>query len=192
MSLPKPVVVLAPLLGLLAIGTGVKLLAPRTAPLEVYQDFEKRLNDIVDPREARSEEQLQAIRESLAQLTVPTKYQAEWATSEAVQRYRAWSADAEALAKAVAAVRQGYQKITVEGRRVLADKDAADLPGRAREVLQMAKDLPDSSLERARLIPGSQRISYATVFEFPSIPEARTAWEAVRKELEPLAELAKP
>jgi hypothetical protein len=85
-----------------------------------------------------------------------------------------------------------YQELSKDGREVVKNKDAPNLPQRAQAVLNRAKDLPDPTSDQGRVIEKSKRITYATVFAFASVKEARSEWEAVKKTLEPLAKPERP
>ena len=164
----------------------------RHRELRDYQEYQAALEKIDDPRDARTDEQLKKIRAALAGVRAPPEYLAEWAGTPARDRHNEWLADAEALAKAVQDVAQGYAALARAGQQVLDTASAANLPMRAKEVLDRARELPDPQGSRAALIPGSRRVTYAAVFGFADASAAHTRWQRVRKTLEDLAGLRKP
>jgi len=164
----------------------------RLAELRAYQDYEKALDDVPDLNEVHNGRQLHATRKKLAALAVPAAYQADWSQTEAVRGYEERSADVRALDQAVDGVLAAYRKITDEGREVVKNKEAADLPRRARRVLRKAKMLPDPHADRDKTVPGSGRVTYGTVFHFAEVAPVYAGWERVKKSLEPIAALGKP
>ena len=73
-------------------------------------------------------------------------------------------------------------------RVVLDNLAAANLPGRAKKVLDQAKTPPFPEGEPSKLVPGGRRASYATVFGFTHVAELRRQWEEdVKRKLEPFA-----
>jgi hypothetical protein len=247
-TLPKLAVILAPVVGLVAIGTGVTLLGPtssltsqvdrimardrddgpagrnrepqwkaeelhdltrdprfgrlagakqdyvhqRLRELEAYLELEKQVSAASDPADARTDEQLQAIRTALARASIPEPFRDDWQATDMVQRLETWRSDADALAHAVAAVERRYRDLTLAGQQVLDNKEAADLPGRARAVLRQAEEAPQVARDRTRPIPGSERITYSTVFPFPEVAAAMKEWQPLRTRLEPLSTLSQP
>ena len=101
-------------------------------------------------------------------------------------------ADTEALEQAVQTVRRGYIDLVREGHRVLADRDAASLPTRAKEALDRERERAALKAGPTDLIPGSRRVTYATVLAFEGVAQARAAWQKLRETLEKLAGLRKP
>ena len=164
----------------------------RLRELTAYRDYEARLSAVPDPKEARNEDDLKAIQARLEEQAVPAEYLVAWSSTEAYRRHAERLKDAEALAGAVRRTEEGYQAIVRDGEQVLANAAGANLPRRAQEVLDRAKALPDPERDGEQLIPGSGRITYATVFRFPRAAQlAGRAWPRVKRELEPLAELGK-
>lgn len=164
---------------------------PATHPAEgqpAYQDFLARLERITDPKDVRDQSMLSRIIDDLALLTIPAERQAEWAGSEAVKRREEYLTDARALDQAVYEVQHLYRKLSEDGNEVLAHKEAANLPQRARTVLDRAKELPD----KASFVGRSHRIRYAAIYEFAIVRDAAAEWELVRKTIEPLASGERP
>jgi len=164
----------------------------RLAEWRVYQDYEKALDQVPGPDTARDGAQLQQIRKKLSEMAVPAEYRADWSRTDAVRRHGERLADVRALEAAVSEVRKGYQRLADEGVEVVRNKEAPDLPGRARQVLRKAKKLPDPHADRDKAIPGSVRVTYATVFQFAEVAPVYAEWERVKKSLEPIAALGEP
>lgn len=158
--------------------------------LTSYQEFQRQLDNITDPREARTASQLQSIKERLSQVTMAPEYQVEWEQTEASRRLYEWLKDVDAIAEADASTRAAYEKLVREGQQVLDRKNEPNLPKRAKAVLAQAQALPNPHADRDKLIPGSHRVTYATVFDFPAVDEWVRRWEDdVKRKLEPFARL---
>ncbi|HEV3260933.1 MAG TPA: hypothetical protein VG013_29040 [Gemmataceae bacterium] len=164
----------------------------RLAELRAYQDYDKALDEVPDPNEARNDGQLQQTRKKLTEIAVPASYQADWAKTDAVRRHDALSADVRALDDTAYDLRKGYRRLADEGSEVLKNKDAPGLPGRARQVLEKAKKLPDPQRDRDKTIPGAARVTYGTVFQFAEVAPVYASWERIKKSLEPIAALGEP
>jgi hypothetical protein len=149
-----------------------------------YRAYEAKVAAVLDPQNATTDEQLQQIEDSLSRLTVPEKYKADWAQSPAVQRRDFWLRDVEALRGAVEKAQKWYQKLYQDGKQVLDNLTAADLPGRARKVLREAKAAPFPEKEPDKLIPGAATVSYSAVYNFAGVVDARDRWEEIKKKLE--------
>ncbi len=151
-----------------------------------YQAFESDLNKIPDPASVTSEDKLKDVENDLARLhrNVPLSYQADWSETDAYRQCATWLDDVDAIQKAVDATRQGYRAVIDAGNDVLRRKDEiVGLPRKAREVLDKADELPTPN-DHDRLIRGSRRVTYATVFGFKSVQQLRAQWEELRKQLE--------
>lgn len=164
----------------------------RFRELSAYREYEQALAKIEDPRTARTEDQLKSIRAALTSLRVPPEYLAEWSGTPAREKHNEWLADCDAVAQAVQNVLRAYLDLVRDGQRVLANRDAASLPTRAKEALDRERQLPALKAGPTDLIPGSRRVTYATVFAFAGVAEARAAWQKLRETLEKLAGLRKP
>lgn len=164
-----------------------ELVRARLKTLESYRDYEKQLNRITPPRNARTEEQLKQIKSELSQLQIPAEHQADWSGSDAVQRHNAWLADAKALDEVVYETKKAYLKIADQGEEVIRNKNAPQLPKRASDVLDQAAKLPTPERDQGNTIPGAPSLTYAIVFQFADVLAAYRAWEKVRDRLKPLA-----
>ena len=158
--------------------------------LAAYQEFLRQLDNIPDPRDARSEAQLQSIKERLSKLAMPAEYQTEWDQTDAGRRRREWLEDADAIAACAKKTRAAYEQLVRDGAQVLEKKNEPNLPKRAKAVLEQAQAVPNPRADRDRLIPGSRRVTYAAVFDFPPVDEVVRQWDDdVKKKLEPFARL---
>ncbi|MCS6852218.1 MAG: hypothetical protein NZ700_13730, partial [Gemmataceae bacterium] len=163
----------------------------RLEELRAFEEFERRVNELTDPRDVAQEGQLHQLHEAVEQLAAFPGRRPEWDETEAGRRWQLWRTDTAALLAAVRQTREGYQRVLEEGVRVLLRKDEANLPSRARAVLDRCRQLPHPVQDRDRLIPGSRRLTYAGVFRFPTVAETVRRWdEEVRKKLELAAQLA--
>ncbi len=160
--------------------------------LRDYQEYERKVLEIPSPTEARTEEQLSAIQKKLQVLEVPGGYAVEWALTDAGKRHRELLEDAQALEMTVYATRRHYLQLADAGKDVLRTVDAPELPRRARDVIERGQKLPVPDKNAKTQVPGSPRITYATVFEFGSVREALKAWNKVRDELQPLTLSPRP
>jgi hypothetical protein len=161
----------------------------RLDELRAYQEYEARLDAITDPRQAKSIDQLEEIKASLSRVQAPAEYQEEWEHTDAGRRQADGLQDAAAIRKAVPKVLAWYQKLVGDGRRVLDSAAEANLPARAREVLDAAKKPPFPAAEPDKLLPGAKRATYATVFGFSSVAKVRHEWEQIQERLRPAARL---
>jgi hypothetical protein len=159
--------------------------------LKDYAERQERLAKIGDPTEVRNEDQLRALEDALTDLRARPEFKTAWRGTDLDQRSGELLEDVRALDRAAKGLQLDYRRLSDDGREVLRNKDAANLPGRARRVLEQASKLPDPKKDRATKVPGSARVTYTTVFSFPSVTEARRSWEEVRSKLAPLAELGK-
>jgi hypothetical protein len=160
----------------------------RLEDLHAYVAYEKKLREITDPGDARSLAQLSQIEKDLVQLEMPARYRSEWGQTDAGRQHADWLEDVVALRSAVMKVERWYLKLAQDGNQVLEKVDEANLPARARKVLQES-NLPPFPADKDKLIPGSNRLTYATVFGFGNVVTAQRRWEEVKKKLEPAAKL---
>src|SRR5262249_1096443 len=157
--------------------------------LRTYAAKQDQLARVPDPADVRDQEQLDAVKKSLDELTAAPSFRREWWDTELGRRAKEQLADVQALDAAVYDVRRRYRQLAEDGQEVLRNKNAADLPGRARKVLEREKKLPDPKKDLRTKLPNAAHVTYATVFAFRDVVEARRAWEQVRGRLAPLAEL---
>jgi GTPase SAR1 family protein len=152
----------------------------RLQELKAYQDYEKRLNEITDPLDARSEKDLDRIEKSLAALS---DYPMAWAETDAVRRRALWLDDIDAFKRAIEDTKRRYQKLIQDGKRVLETKNEAGFFKRAKEVLDGAISVPDPKTDNDRFIPGSRRVTYGRVFGIVEVRDLLREWDRVKEEL---------
>jgi hypothetical protein len=160
----------------------------RLDELRAYREYAARLDGITDPRQARSMSQLQEITASLARVQVPPDYAEEWKQTDACRRQADELADAAAILAEVPKVLAWYQKLIQDGTQVLEHAREANLPSRAKKVVDEARNSPFPA-DPERLLPAAKRATYATVFEFTSVAEARRKWDQILEKLRTAAEL---
>ena len=161
----------------------------RLHELQAYEEYEKGLADIIDPRDAGSLAQLDVIEASLKSSKSPDEFRAEWSQTEAGRRHADWLEDVSAIRTAVEKIDSWYRRLTADGHRVLDDLNGPNLPARAKKVLLEGRTPPFPEDDRDKLLPGSRRVSYAHVFGFAGVAENRRKWEEVKKRLEPYSKV---
>jgi hypothetical protein len=159
----------------------------RLKELTAYRDYEKKLDQIGDPKEARSEEQLKQIESKLQQYVPPEEY--DWHLTEATRRRENWLQDIQDLRDAVARLSKQYEDLIQKGQAVLAKKNEANLPKRAKEVLDSARAYPDPERDKSRPVKESARVTYGVAFNIASLDNIYSQWKKTRDELEPFAKL---
>lgn len=159
----------------------------RARELAAYADFAAAADRLPDTKDVASPEQLRDLKKRLDQVKVLPEYQAQWERTEAGRRYRTVLDDFTAVEKAADELQKDYKAVAKEGEDVLRNRNAPWLPQRAKAVLEKTAKLPTPEKDKDRPLPGSERLTYATIFRFPSVAEARGAWEKVRDRLKPLA-----
>jgi GTPase SAR1 family protein len=159
----------------------------RLRELKAYQDYEKKLGEIPDPMDARTEEQLRQVERSLVELPVPEAYRNTWTETDAARQRATWLDDIDALDRAIKSTKKSFQELTEAGNEVIRRKNEADLPRRAKTVLEKAAYLPDPKNDKDKLIPGSRRVTYGRIFEMVGVKQVLSQWDEVRQELERFA-----
>lgn len=154
--------------------------------LRSYRDYERKVGEVPPPREVRTGEQLQGVREKIVALDVPGQYAVAWALTDAGKRHAELLDDCQALETAVYETRRSYLQVVDAGKEVLRATDAPELPRRARDVIERSRKLPAPDKDQQTPLPGSPRLTYAAVFEFTDVKAAVKAWTKVREELQPL------
>lgn len=157
--------------------------------LKAYQEFDKKLDAIPSPKDARNESQLQSVKERLTALTMPAEYETDWTQTDAGRRRLENLEEVSAIESACRAALAAYQKLLRNGNDVLARKEEPNLPRRAKNVLDQALGVPKPDSDRDRLIPGGKQTTYAAVFAFPNIEEVLRQWDELKRKLEPFARL---
>jgi hypothetical protein len=164
----------------------------RLRELRAFQDFQRRLSAIFEPKQARNQGQLRGILSQLNELKIPEEYQTEWKRTETGQRYNDWREDAKALDRAVTEVRDKLQSLIQEGNNVLMNRNAPDLPGRARKVLDKAANLKLEVI-RSTWLPGSMGPfdSKLKLHDIAEVDSAYKQWSKIRTTLESVAKTEK-
>jgi hypothetical protein len=164
----------------------------RLEELQAYRDYEDQLLQVMDPRDARSRAQLDDIERDMNALVPPPVYREAWSQTDAEALRADRLEDIAAIRRALGGVETWYQKLAQEGRKVLDSADAANLPARARKVLDADKTPPFPDKDPDKPLPGARQATYATLFGFTTVADNRRRWDEVKKKLEPLAALEKP
>jgi hypothetical protein len=152
-----------------------------------YQDFEKSLADIPDPRTARSIGELKEISQRLEQLQGPDDLQGDAIHDRSFQLLEALT-----LSAAAEEIRKQYSMVLQAGNVVLENKNEPKLPERIREVLALAKDLKTPEKDKNKLLRGSNRLTYAQVFQLTEIQNLLDEWKKLKEKLEPAAKSPQP
>ncbi|MGE3803249.1 MAG: hypothetical protein AB7K24_01105, partial [Gemmataceae bacterium] len=164
----------------------------RLEELKEYLNFEQRLDQITSPAEVRSEEQLGQIKKELEAIEIPEQYEADFAQTAAGRRRSMYLNDIGAIRREMDRVIIGYKKVIDEGQKVLDERRAANLPQRAKKVVEDAEPLPDRENDLGKTIPGSKWVTYATLLGIDKVDEVLQRWQKIHEELGPFAKLAKP
>lgn len=162
----------------------------RLDELNAYLAYLRKLLAERPPGEARSEEGLeQALHKLRGELALPDP---EWQETLAGQLHGQRLASAEALRRAVLAVRNWYLDssdqasrlwtfATVRGTAIDGGIDWAEWTSQVETMLQQRQGPP---FRDAEPVPGvNPPLLYATVFRFDRVAEARTGWELDRARL---------
>jgi hypothetical protein len=159
----------------------------RLHELSAYQQYEKSLDQIGDPKDARNENQLKQIEAKLTKLAPPQEY--DWHQTEACRRRDNWIQDCQDIEEVIARLKKQYAELIEKGQAVLAHKNEANLPKRAKEVLDFARSFPDLEKDKSRPVKESARVTYGVVFGITSVENIYLQWKKIRDELEPFAKL---
>jgi hypothetical protein len=170
-----------------------RLVRDRMEELQSYLAYWDRLRQGPRPADARTLNALQEAEEQYqTELNLP---QPDWAQTEAGKLRQERLADAEALRRAVTQVRNWYLDSTeradrlwtfqgFQGARVNWREWSAD----AEKLLDPARKLPFADTEA---IPGAATpITYAAALRFDKVAEAQADWEAERRRLGRLLDVA--
>jgi hypothetical protein len=161
----------------------------RLKELTAYRDYEKKLDQVGNPKDVRTEEQLRRIKESLVRLAVPEEY--DWHQTEASRRRENWLQDCDDLEDAIRRVKKEYELLIQKGQEVLDKKKEANLPKRAKDVLDFARSFPDPDRDKNRPVREAARVTYGTVLGVLSVEDTYLKWKKIKEELEPFAKLEK-
>jgi hypothetical protein len=159
----------------------------RLRELQAYQKYEEAVDRIPDPINAASEKELRKIQADLLEIRMPEEYRSAWADTDATRKRSAWLDDADAIERAIQGTKKSYQELIEAGSEVLRRKNEADLPRRARTVLDRAANVPGPENYKDRYIPGSQRVTYGRIFDLVDVKELLSQWDDLKKELKGFA-----
>jgi len=160
--------------------------------LKSYKDFEKELADVPEPKSARSAAQLKDILRRLNQLSATENLPGSLQQAEAIERRRQLIEDANALLAAFDEIQKKYEQIINAAKQVLSQKNEPKLPTRIKEVLMLAENLKTPQKDKDKPLPGSTRLTYATVFQMSEIENLMHEWNKLRKTLEPALKSSHP
>jgi hypothetical protein len=153
-----------------------------------YLSLGQRLSKATDPANVTSEDELKNVRRTIESLKIPKEYEEEWRGTEHGMRYKEMADDYEAIAATLSKIRSAYQKVIDDGRRVLETAAEPKLPARAQAVLDMSTEIPKPSRDSDKPIPGSIRVTFATIFQFADIQDlCEQQWPEIEAKLRPLA-----
>ena len=82
---------------------------------------------------------------------------------------------------------QAYKRVLEKGSLVLDTKNEPKLPERIQEVFALAKDLKTPENDKDKPLPGSDRLTYASVFQLAEIQTLLVEWKKLKEKLEPAA-----
>jgi hypothetical protein len=159
----------------------------RLQELTAYQEYEKSLDQIGDPKDARSETQVKQIEAKLTRLAPPEEY--DWHQTEASRRRDNWIQDCQDIEDTIGRLQKQYEELIQKGREVLAHMNEANLPKRAKEVLDSSRFHPDPERDKTRPVKESARVTYGVVFGITSVENVYLQWKKIRDQLEPFAKL---
>ena len=155
--------------------------------VKTYHDFEKSLAEIPHPITARSISQLKEISQRLEQLKEPDNLPDSLKQANAIHEKSFRLGVATMLSGTAEEIRQQYLMVLREGNEVLRDKNEPKLPERIREVFALAKDLKTPENDKDKPLPGSDRLTYAAVFQLAEIQNLLSEWKKLKEKLEPAA-----
>src|SRR5262249_1591298 len=144
----------------------------------------KEVETIPDPQYATTEKELETIEDRLHDIRIPVQCHAEWSETRPGKKIAYWKQDIKALRHAIRKAEKWYQKLLHDGKEVLDNLRAPDLPGRARKVLDEARTPPVPEKNLERVLPNARTVNYSAVFNFASVVEIRGEWEEMKKKLE--------
>jgi hypothetical protein len=160
--------------------------------LTTFRALEEKLGQVLSPRLATSERQLQDIEDSLDQIKrkVPKEYRAEWDATQFGKLAEELPNEVKVLRRATAGAEEWYRRLYGKGKDILAHKQDEDFPlvKRARELFKEANNPPFPENTPDLALPGAPHVTYQTVYHFANVSEARARWEEIRAVLKPLAD----
>jgi hypothetical protein len=166
--------------------------------MTAYRTYKDELLKSRAPAEARSDEELADIEKRLnGELALPEAYRAEWGQTEAALLRARRLEDIKALQAAVGRVEDWYRDLKRRGQALWTFSDRSgregapvawnDWQGRVDRLLDEARTPPFRPTDS---LPGASAVTYATVFQFDRIIDARQQWDQLRQRLEDLRDLS--
>jgi hypothetical protein len=169
----------------------------RLRELDAYQAYVDRLNAAGNSfavlSSIHSEEELARLRERLEKAAPPPEFAASWAESSSLRRRRDLLKETRSLEAAVRQLKAVYQKLVNDARQVrqALKQGEGNVPTRAQQILDRAKEAPDKVTNRDDFIPGSERVTYATAFAFTGVEALYQEWLGQKKALEDIIRVAR-
>jgi hypothetical protein len=151
------------------------------------RDFRKALDEIPNPRTAHTIRDLKEIYQRLNELRTGEALSDADAVLEAITRLE----DAQILSEAAEQIRKQYSMILEAGNVVLRNKNEPNLPERIQRVFALAKDLKTPENDKDKPLPGSDRLTYAAVFQLAEVQSLLGEWRKLKEKLEPAAKSEK-
>ncbi len=168
----------------------------RLAELNEYIPYMERVLKVKRPAEAAGLQELQPIKDALADKSLEPPHE-EWTTTDAAALRREGLEDVTALQNAVEQVRDWYQENYAKAHALWLHAGEppagavsfkwADWQKDADELLSPTHVPPFKEGDR---LPGSERLTYAIVFRFGEVVKAKTDWEGTRARLGRVRNLA--
>jgi len=159
--------------------------------IKSYQDFEKSMAEIPDPKTARTIGQLNEITQRLSQLREPEDLPDFLKPGGGIRERQLRLEDAQILSQAAEQMRKQYSMVLEAGNAVLRNRNEPRLPERIREVFALARDLKTPENDKDKPLPGSDRLTYAAVFQLAEIQSLLQEWKKLKEKLEPAAKSEK-
>lgn len=169
----------------------------RLRELQEYRAYRERLDRIPSLESAQNERALEEFARSLNELALPPERQREWSATQAVLERAAALEDIQALRNVVAQMDDWYRQFIRRGEELWTFAQQRsneggpiawrDWQGQVQSLFERSEVPPFRAADK---LPGSNRLTYATVFRFDRVVEARSAWEAVKQRLQRLRDLS--
>jgi hypothetical protein len=160
--------------------------------LNEYLDYDKELRNLPNLNSVRSAGGLSQILKRARQIPVPSGSTNSVVLSTrheilaaSVPRGQTYLEEGQALLSAAESVQKDYEKVIDAAKQVLNKKNEPNLPARIKEVLTLAEHLKTPQKDQDKPLPGSSRLTYATVFQMSEIENLMREWNKLRKTLEP-------
>jgi hypothetical protein len=171
----------------------------KLAELRAYREFKNQVDQVLDDHgdfdSLRNLIELKKLRDDLAKLSVPPKYEQEWKQTEAVRRRQEALADGRRLQDAVEGEMAWYRSRVQEGNKLVKDGavfvENTDKPNQRDKWLQDSQNFLEKKPRHAAddRIPGSARLTYALVLAFDEVDRAVAEYAKVKKRLDGVRQL---